>query len=84
MPFATPPDCYYTMQRLPSAEAVAERDAIPSCIVVAEFDVVVNQVKTHFRANKGVSPEVGTNATSEVSQEVIAAKVRGTSGVATV
>jgi hypothetical protein len=72
------------MKQLPSTEAVAERDAVPSRIVVAEFDVVVDQVKTHLRAYKGVSPEVGTNATSEVSQEVIAAKVRGTSGVATV
>jgi len=72
------------MQRLPSAEAVTQRDAIPSCIVVAEFDVVVNQVQTHFRANKSVTPEVGANATSKVSHEVIAAKVWGTSSEATV
>ena len=72
------------MKRLPSTEAVTQRDAIPSRIVVAEFDVVVNQVQAHFRANEGVTPEVGANATPKVSQEVIAAKVRGTSGVATV
>jgi len=67
-------------QSLSSAEAIAERDAIPGRIAGAEFDVVVNQVEPYFWTNEGVAPKVSANATPDVSHEVIAANVIGTAG----
>ena len=62
---------------LASTETIAQRDAIPGGIARAKFDVVVNQVDTRFRPNKGVVPEVGADATTEVAHEVVAAGVVG-------